>query len=152
MSSQGNAIPPQQSLEQKRAAFAWKCITQVSDEHRKEYAGLAKSAPADIQINGLGQVLAFWRAKGYEKGKSKGNAHSSIYAHVSEWLGDNERFNVEKRFVEEGAGNAKRKVEKWVLNWLTDTASTDDYRRATTEAIAFLVWLKRFAEAELDEK
>lgn len=152
MSPQENAPSPQQSLEQKRAAFAWKCISRVGDEQRKEYSALAKSAHADIQINGLGQVLAFWRAKGYEKGKPKGNAHSSIYAHVSEWLGDKERFNVEKRFVEEGTGNTKKKVEKWVLNWLTDTASTDDYRRATSEAIAFLIWLKRFAEAELDEK
>lgn len=152
MSPQGNTVSPQQSLEQKRAAFAWKCITEVGEDQRKEYSGLAKSAPADIQINGLGQILAFWRAKGYEKGKPKGNAHSSIYAHVSEWLGDKKRFNVTKQIVDEGTGNAKRKVEKWVINWLTETASTDEYRRATTEAIAFLVWLKRFAEAELDEK
>lgn len=151
MSSQTNTPSPQQSLEQKRAAFAWNCISRVGDEQRKEYSSLAKSAPADIQINGLGQILAFWRAKGYEKGKPKGNAHSLIYTHVSEWLGDKERFNIDKRFVEENAGGVKRKVEKWVLNWLSDTASTDDYRRATTEAIAFLVWLKRFAEAELEK-
>lgn len=157
MSPQENTQSSQQSLEQKRAAFAWKCISQVGDEQRKEYSALAKSAPADIQINGLGQVLAFWRAKGYENSKPKGNAFSKIYEHVSDWLDDEERFNVTRRMekveIKDEKGNKKvRDVEKWVLNWLTDTASTDDYRRATSEAIAFLVWLKRFAEAELDEK
>ena len=28
------------------------------------------------------------------------------------------------------------------------TKSTSDYRRATTEALAYLVWLKRFTEAK----
>jgi CRISPR-associated protein Cmr5 len=36
-----------------------------------------------------------------------------------------------------------------LLDWVIKDAMTNDYRRATAEAIAFLGWAKRFAEAEL---
>lgn len=139
MSPQNNAPSPQQSLEQERAKFAWECIGEVK-EKKSEYASVAKKAPSDIQINGLGQTLAFWRAKG-----KKDREYEQIYIHVSKWV-------LEKRLG--------KKHSKGLLGWVmsegetdkTKFTSTDDYRRATTEAIAFLVWLKRFAEAELDEK
>jgi len=35
-----------------------------------------------------------------------------------------------------------------LLQWVLENDSVA-YRRATTEALAFLTWLKRFAEAEL---
>ena len=39
-----------------------------------------------------------------------------------------------------------------LLRWITDPGtSSDDYRRATTERLAFGVWLRRFAEGELKE-
>ena len=37
--------------------------------------------------------------------------------------------------------------------WITDEqTSSVDYRRATTECLAFGGWLRRFAEAELQEE
>jgi CRISPR-associated protein Cmr5 len=39
-----------------------------------------------------------------------------------------------------------------LLQWVANDAETSEYRRATVEALAFLVWLKRFAEAELGEE
>ncbi len=121
----------QQSLEQKRAARAWECVTDVRDNHkafRKDYGSLARSAPADIQSNGLGQTLAFWRAKGKEE-------HKAIYAHVTDWV--KKQMNV---------------TQPDLLAWVMSQASTDQYRQATAEAMAFLQWLKRFAEAELGEE
>jgi CRISPR-associated protein Cmr5 len=39
-----------------------------------------------------------------------------------------------------------------LLHWITDPeTSSDDYRRATTECLAFGAWLRRFAEGELEE-
>lgn len=128
----------QRSLEQQRAAAAWRCVEQVkSDKNRyaKEYGSLARSAPADIQANGLGQTLAFWRAKGYEKGqpKNKGaNEHYQLLEHVSNWVG--QRLGLQERNM---------------VKWVAEHSTTDEYRRATLEAIAFLIWVKRFAEAEL---
>lgn len=136
----------QRSLEQERAKFAWSCVDNVSKNGKnnkgksfaKEYGQLAKSAPADIQTNGLGQTLAFWRAKGYEKGSVKNgdNEHAHLLGDVSKWL--KEQIKWESNLE--------------LLNWISTEANTNDYRRATAEAMAFLQWLKRFAEAELSEE
>ena len=128
----------QRSLEQERAAKAWACVVQTRDsgkDYAKEYGSLAKRAPADIQSNGLGQTLAFWRAKGYDKGKPKNNGaneHYQLLLHVSEWVKNQLKYD-----------------QQLLLDWIVQKASTDEYRRATAEAMAFLAWVKRFAEAEL---
>jgi CRISPR-associated protein Cmr5 len=119
----------QQSLEQKRAAAAWNCIVEVRDHnpsYKGDYGALARNAPADIQTNGLGQTLAFWRAKGKDY-------HKKLYADVSAWM---------QTQIPESKPN--------LLEWIMQRASTGEYRRASAEAMAFLNWLKRFAEAELD--
>jgi len=36
-----------------------------------------------------------------------------------------------------------------LLDWVVNNATSQQYRLATTEALALLQWLKRFAEAEL---
>lgn len=116
----------QRSLEQQRAAAAWECVRTVT-EARKEYLSLARGAPADVQANGLGQTLAFWRAKA-------GCEHRAVYDAVSRWV---------RKQLQLGEGD--------VLEWITNQATTGEYRRATAEAMAFLAWLKRFAEAELTQ-
>jgi CRISPR-associated protein Cmr5 len=136
----------QRSLEQERAKAAWKCVDAVKKDGKnnkgnsfaKEYGQLAKSAPADIQTNGLGQTLAFWRAKGFEEGKPKNgdNEHAHLLDDVSRWV----------------KGQIKWESDLALLDWITQKATTDEYRRATAEAIAFLQWLKRFAEAELGKE
>lgn len=138
----------QRLLEQERAAAAWRCIEQIIESNKqldekkkytKEYSSLVRSAPADIQTNGLGQTLAFWRAKGYEQGRPKSdNAQAELLAHVSAWLS-----HPDVKILPNG---------KDLMKWITEEASTDTYRRATAEAIAFLTWLKRFAEAELPKE
>jgi CRISPR-associated protein Cmr5 len=132
-------LPHQQILEQRRATQAWQVVMDIkehqSDKVKKEFAAAASGAPVDIQTNGLGQTMAFWYAKGYEKGSPKdhGNNASFILRDcVSIWV------MTEMHATQPGD----------LLGWIR-TASVDDYRRATAEAIAFLIWVKRFAEAEL---
>lgn len=120
----------QRTLEQQRAAKAWEFVAdagKMKKEAATKYGKLARSAAADIQVNGLGQTLAFWKAK-------KEDHHSKLFEHVSAWV------------------TGQLKVNGDLLIWITKTATTDEYRRATAETIAFLAWVKRFAEAELDEK
>lgn len=120
----------QQSLEQKRAGQAWDCVKEVkSRKYEKDYLSLARSAPADIQANGLGQTLAFWRAKKKDEDKAL------LYQHVAAWV------KIQVQFTQPSD----------LLEWIMKQAETDEYRRATTEAIAFLSWVKRFAEAELGD-
>lgn len=109
---------------QERAEAAWLAVKEVQPANAGKYLNLARSAPADIQVNGLGQTLAFWLARGEPE-------HQALYGQVSRWVGR-----------EMGAGGD-------LLEWLRAPGTgSDGYRRATVETIAFLVWVKRFAEAE----
>lgn len=156
----------QQTLEQKRAARAWHDVTnalndakravetalqeQKTEKQREElkkirdrlysidggekfkgaYGTLARKTPAMIMSAGLGQTLAFLRAKGK---KQWWDEHNILYIHLSEW--------VSKRLADTGGD---------LLDVVRQNGS-DVYRMAIAEALAFLSWLKRFAEAELPE-
>ena len=116
------------TIQQRRARDAWLAI---QDEVKGrgfagEYASLAQSAPADIQTSGLGQTVAFWQAKRARDG------HKLLLRHVSKW--------VLSRMGEEPQDS--------MMVWITEVGS-DEYLRATMEALEYLVWIKRFAEAEL---
>ncbi len=121
----------QRSLEQQRAKHAWEKVSQFKrqqPEKQKEMRSLASSAPASIQSNGLGQTLAFWRAKNEVH-------HRELYNALSDWL--------KTQIKQIGNGDA--------LDWIIKNASSQEYRYATAEAMAYLNWYKRFAEAELEE-
>jgi CRISPR-associated protein Cmr5 len=122
----------QRSLEQERAKAAWEEVKKAkkTSEYQKKYKSLAHSATADIQQNGLGQTLALWRAKSNE------THQQALYNAVSNWVKSQIKWQ----------GNSH------LLEWIVNQAQSDEYRRATSEAIAFLQWLKRFAEAELEGK
>jgi len=127
------------SLEQERAKYAWKCIQEVKnngdDELKGKYKSYVRDASALIQINGLGNTLAFYRSKigpTKEPLSSDKRAYSMLYNHMNGWIKE------------------KRKEIKDVLEWIIseDTSSMDVFN-VTLEILSFLGWLKRFAEAEL---
>jgi CRISPR-associated protein Cmr5 len=124
-------LPRQRTLEQKRAENAFNCVREILEHHltfKSEYSSLARGASAEIQTSGLGQTLGFWKAKGKEH-------HIFLYKHISNWV--TSQLGLEQNTD--------------LLTWLIKTATTDEYRQATAETMAFLLWLKRFAEAELKE-
>lgn len=100
------------------------------DEFRKDYGSLARKTPALILSAGLGPTLAFLRAKGKDK---EWDEHNILYSHLSGWV------------VKRLPGNPADLLQVIRQN------GSDIYRLATVEALAFLTWLKRFAEAELPE-
>jgi len=154
--------------EQKRGAQAWKNILSVKEldqqiarekakdvidaekkkkieaekKLEKQYRSLARGLNAMIQINGLGQTLGFLKAKG--KGQQQ-KPHYLLLLHLTRWMQDPEHFYAENGDVMNGGYDG-------LLHWILDPRTgSDDYRRATTECLAFGVWLRRFAEAELKE-
>jgi CRISPR-associated protein Cmr5 len=135
---QGQQQNRRRTIEQQRGERAWQAIKEAKErlgEKQKEYRSLARGLNAMIQINGLGQTLAFLKAKG--KGEQNGQAaqtpHGLLYQHLSSWVG--EQMHTER---------------KSLLEWIVaQTTSRADYRRATAECLAFGNWLRRFAEAEL---
>lgn len=117
----------QRTLEQDRAKAAWDAICDVKGkQYEAKYSTLARKGATDILSNGLGQTLAFWYAKNEKE-------HQTIIADVSEWV----------------MGQMQIEDQQGLLGWITRVASTEEYRQATSEALAYMVWLKRFAEAEL---
>ena len=139
-----------QNSEQRRGRQAWESIQAIKNLDRdsqekkleKEYRSLARGLNAMIQINGLGQTLGFLKAKGKNDEKKP---HYQLLWHLTEWMKDTEHFKASNSDVMERGYDG-------LLRWITDPGtSSDDYRRATTECLAFGVWLRRFAEGELKE-
>jgi CRISPR-associated protein Cmr5 len=150
-----------QTIEQKRAKHAWDNIRLIQDLSQarpddngaleSEYCSRARGLNAMIQQNGLGTTLGFLKAKGkllrdkqdqplYDtQRRLMYNAPYLLLQHLSEWM-------REQKFIPPGDSH------DGLLSWITNTAKSDDYRRATAECLAFGLWLRRFAEAELKEK
>lgn len=131
---------PLKTLEQQRAAKAWVHVSGVPTGKGEEYRSIVRQAPAMVQTNGLGQMLAFLLAKEKKPAKdiqgSKNEnlgAHGLLYKHLEEWL----------------IGDAPI---PWTINSKTvmERVIEEDsvvYRHTTREALAYLSWLKRFAES-----
>jgi CRISPR-associated protein Cmr5 len=99
-----------------------------SEDWRGKYGSVVRKLPSYILTNGLGQTLAFLKAKGESK---LGNEHEILYRHLADWVRSKVHANGD------------------FLDWLVSKATSQQYRLATMEALALLQWLKRFAEAEL---
>jgi len=132
------------SLEQERAKYAWECIQEVKGDIDLEdkYKSYVRSAPSYIQINGLGNTLAFYKSKFEADLRKKGEnrlsadkrAYKLLYGHLNGWR-------------KEQRGN------KDILEWIHDeNTSSLKVFQATKEIIALLNWMKRFVEAELRDK
>ena len=125
-----------QSLDQRRAKHALKCIKtrQKDDTKQSDYLRYVKALPATILQNGLGQAMATLRAS--SKGKEE-NAHYRLYKDVQSWLcSDNEDATFSKGDL---------------LEAITSN-NQQHYLKAQAEAQAYLIWLKKFAAAFLNEK
>ena len=149
MTQQQSKAPRRQTIEQERGRQAWKDIQSVKSI-AKDYRPIARGLTAMIQINGLGQTLGFFYAKSKnDKGQpDKEKAHYQILNHLTNWM---KWMRDEKYF---SATNAEKIGNEYygLLSWVLDKdTSSSDYRRATTECLAFGRWLARFTEAELAE-
>jgi CRISPR-associated protein Cmr5 len=113
----------QKTLQQKRAAQAHTDVNRVSGDAQKEYGSLVRGLPALVQSDGLASTLVFLKAKGKTH-------HRAAYDHVSMWV----------------MGHLTNDADDDLLEWLLKVNSFE-YRQATTEALAYIAWLKRFAEA-----
>jgi CRISPR-associated protein Cmr5 len=108
-----------QTLEQERAKAAWE---RTPEKITKEYISLVRGASATILTCGLGQTIAFYLSK-------KTAAHTQLTDALAS-------------LVLKGA-------DKKGYHLMEDisTNDSDRYRFLTRECLAYLMWLKRFAEA-----
>lgn len=113
----------QPSLDQQRAAYAWKKVQGQNEEYGK----LAKGAPALIMNNGLMQTLAFYQ----DKGKPH---HKELNQHLIGWLWE--------RRPRRDVGIAP--TFEQIMNDLLE-ADSHTYRKATEETLALLRWIRQLA-------
>ena len=122
-----------QTMEQKRAADAWKAATQgVSPAMLDAYGKLAKGLPALIMNSGLLQVLAFLHEKG---GGGRGSqAHCDLLGqHLRAWL--------VQRFPELKSADFGPFMQALMK------AEPRTFQHVTTEAFAWLRWVRQMAPA-----
>jgi CRISPR-associated protein Cmr5 len=122
-----------QTIQQLRAKFALTAVEQaakmlVEEKSKKEYKSYASALPFMIHANGLGQAAAFYR--------SKGDTHQELYILLSGWL--------------TGEGQPLQ-GHKDLLAGITQS-DMHTYLAAQAEAMAFLEWVKRFADALIETK
>ncbi len=127
------------TLEQGRAAFAYKCAEGGAKFNKnKEYKSYVKKMPMLIKTNGLGAAIAFALAKGSKDGKpDANNAWGLLYTQIEDWLKQDSKELSQKL------------KEKSLAEVLIQTDSSV-YRAVTVEVLALLAWTKRFAEALID--
>ncbi len=111
------------TLEQLRAQDAWACCEHYTTDH----VNTAKGLPALIMNAGLMQVLAFCR--------DKGGRHEDIARQLRAWL--SQRFPAL-------LPNADFTP---FMEALMQQAGPRDFQALTTEAFAWLKWLRQMAAA-----
>lgn len=114
------------TLDQRRAADAWRC----AQNQNKEYANLAKGLPALIMNSGLLQVMAFLQEKGSKDTKQR---HCSLLGgHMRAWL------RSQWKDVPEDFPGFMLALMK---------ANSSKFQAITAESLAWLRWLRQLAAA-----
>lgn len=134
-----NDMTLQKTLEQGRAKFAYDCAEAGSGiPKKKDYKSHTKKIPMMIKTNGLGAAFAFVKAKG-NSDKETDYAYKLIYRQVTDWL-KQEPCGLVAAPLNEGKDLAEVII----------TLDSPRYRTLTNEVLAFLTWLKRFAEGLIE--
>jgi CRISPR-associated protein Cmr5 len=122
----------EKTLDQRRAAHAWEVVRNVvklKKEEAAKFGGQARKLPTRIIASGLGQALAFLKAKNYAP---------ALLVALGDWV-------LDKR---KDPASTKKPPKDTALLEAVIQGDSDFLRRATDEVLAYLQWLNRFAEAE----
>ncbi|MCK4762883.1 MAG: type III-B CRISPR module-associated protein Cmr5 [Candidatus Aminicenantes bacterium] len=121
-------------IDRQRAVLAYDCVTEVDEQSngkkKKEYKSYIKKMPSLIKTNGLGQTLAFYLSKAARKD----NAYTFVFDHIEKYL-------KEMKLL----GQDDKEMIKFIIE-----QNSADYRYITTEILAFLNWVKRFADGRIE--
>ena len=130
-----NTTDTPQTMQQKRAAFCYEKVKVIAghktQDAAKRFKAYAHSLPAMVQMNGLGQALAFAKSK-FDPKKPEGIAWQHLYGLVNDWHGRKEGC-YGGQDVLEGIMSSDMHV----------------YRQAQAETQALMVWARQFARAEI---
>ncbi len=127
----------EKTLDQRRAADALKKIRSLEQKGKQaygKYKSYVKALPANILMSGLGQAVATVRSR-----RDRAAGYPELYEHLAGWLcGDDE----DAPYRNYPGGDLIQAVVEY---------DQDNYVRAQAEAMAYLEWLRKFAEAFLED-
>jgi CRISPR-associated protein Cmr5 len=136
-SSADAATSAPETLDQLRARHAWARLDALAGDFKpreqEEYGSQAKKLPTRILTSGLGAALAFLLAKAKPGTKDEKRHLVRLHQDLTDWV-------IGKRLRD-----AAKRPDSLLESVIQDDA--DFLRRATGEAMAYLQWLNRFAEA-----
>jgi CRISPR-associated protein Cmr5 len=133
-------------LEQGRAKYAYKCVEDAlkkfpkkqdakeASKNAKAYKSYSKKLPMMIKTNGIGASLAFVLSKGKS---DESTPWGLLYRQIHDWL------KSEKKWLM--GDNPSSDLSEVAIN-----LDSQEYRALTVEVLAFLNWLRRFAEGLIE--
>lgn len=130
-----------QTIAQRRAAHALKrvlALQQAGKQTYGNYVSYVEALPAAILMNGLGQACATLLAKA--EGKLD-KPHGRLYADLQDWLCGEDPVAPYR--------NSQTKGDDRLMQAICNS-NQKKYLHAQAEALAHLVWLKKFARAYLE--
>lgn len=126
------------NIQQQRAAYALKKVQAVvanqNEDVQKRFKAYSNSLPAMIQMNGIGQAMAFAYQKSNGSNKNEATGWTLLFGVVADWL-------LKERKL---WGNAKPDLMRAITE-----GSQEEYQLAQVETQALLSWVKDFARAEI---
>ncbi|MFN4298824.1 MAG: type III-B CRISPR module-associated protein Cmr5 [Thermaurantimonas sp.] len=135
-----NGVSTLKSIAQARAKFAWECAYGKD----KEYGSLVNKIPTYIKTNGLLNTLAFL----YSKSKND-NREEKLLKQICNWLTGQNLPSCVSAFplIEINKLTTGSNDQEKVLIYLM-TCQAKELIQCTTEVLALLNWLRRFAKSE----
>ena len=126
-------------LESGRASFAYQCAEGVDKSQKSEYKSYVKKLPMLIKTNGLGSAKSFYFANSASDGKvNTKKTYGLVYRHVEDWLKKDNKNLID--FEQDKLAKALLDLKSY------------EYRAVTIEVLAFLTWLRRFADGLAPDK
>jgi CRISPR-associated protein Cmr5 len=123
------------SLDLQRAEHALQAVENLQDKNIDHYVSYVQALPANILQNGLGQSMATLLAA--SKDKQDDDPHHRLYKQIQSWLC---RKQVDAPYSSQSK----------LIQAITE-GNEQAYLHAHAEALAYLVWLKKFAVAFLSK-
>lgn len=132
-------------VQDERAQWAWKQVAVAADLPKisARYGTLTRKLPSYLQVNGLGQTLAFLYSK---RRDTKGRTGDGLLL-VQLGLRLAKEVSGSRSLTEAEVDPDPAPVMAWLVG-----LTPDGYRRASHEARCVAEWLKRFAEGRLEEE
>jgi len=128
--------------ERERAQTAYTAVSAIVGDaslkkRLKDYKSYVKKAPMMIKANGLAATLTFIYAKKKDDKDKSGYAYKLLFDHIDSWVKCDSKKLIE---IPEGENVLSELLKK----------PSPVYRMVTIEVLAYLNWLRRFAEGMIE--